>query len=338
MSPKLSYLCLFENPTDEAGRALTRQFVLVREADRMGYDEIWVGEHHGDRAWPATASTALMGFMAGVTSHARIGVMACLPAYRDPAQLAADVSTLDLLSKGRFNLGVSRGLPYAAEFQPQMAGTIGSAQPGVMQDRALESLALVQKMLGASAAGSAARFDGRHFQAHGLSLVPPAAAAGVPTWMATTSPEVVSLAAQAGYGLMAGATSTPDRLRSLIATYREAAPGGDPRMVLARFAFPAETREEAREAARPYLEAFVQRMKVLGVQPHPGETVTFDVEALIDQSLIGSYQEVADKITQIQDEIGVHSVAVIPTSAQFDTVKRVLADMVDEVRPLLPDY
>jgi alkanesulfonate monooxygenase SsuD/methylene tetrahydromethanopterin reductase-like flavin-dependent oxidoreductase (luciferase family) len=149
---------------------------------------------------------------------------------------------------------------------------------------------------------------------------------------------VVSLAAQAGYGLMAGATSTPDRLRSLIATYREAAPGGDPRMVLARFAFPAETREEAREAARPYLEAFVQRMKVLGVQPHPGETVTFDVEALIDQSLIGSYQEVADKITQIQDEIGVHSVAVIPTSAQFDTVKRVLADMVDEVRPLLPDY
>ena len=40
--PGLGYLGLCENPTAEEGRALVRQFVLVQEADRMGYDDIWL--------------------------------------------------------------------------------------------------------------------------------------------------------------------------------------------------------------------------------------------------------------------------------------------------------
>ena len=38
MSLRLGALCRFENPSDEAGRALIRQFVLVREAGGYATD------------------------------------------------------------------------------------------------------------------------------------------------------------------------------------------------------------------------------------------------------------------------------------------------------------
>ena len=114
MTPRLAYLCLFENPSDEVARALTRQFVLVREADRMGYDEIWLAEHHDDPVWPGGGITALLGYAAGVTSHARLGPFALQPARRDPAQLAENLATVDLLSKGRLQLVASRGTPFDA--------------------------------------------------------------------------------------------------------------------------------------------------------------------------------------------------------------------------------
>ncbi len=330
-SPKLSYLCLFENPSFDAGRALIRQFVLVREADRMGYDEIWLGEHHGDPVWPSSASGTLLGHLAAVTQHARIGTLATQIGARDALQCAADLTTADLLSKGRLQWGVSCGLPFSAAWQPQTSAS--SRQSG---DAARERVLEVRRWWSESRAVEPSAPVGE--VAH---LVPPAARDTLPTWVATTSEEGVAWAARHGLGLMAGATSTVGRLQRLKSVYAAASDGADaadPRMVLARFAFPAESREEARDAARPYLEAFVQRMRAQGVHAHAGDTVTFDVEALMDQSLIGSYQDVADHITRLQEEVGIHSVAVIPTSAHFDTVKRVLADLVDEVRPLLPDY
>jgi hypothetical protein len=63
-APKLGYLCLSENPSNEAGRAIIRQFVLVREAERMGYDDIWLAEHHFDGQWPQGGALALLGQLA----------------------------------------------------------------------------------------------------------------------------------------------------------------------------------------------------------------------------------------------------------------------------------
>ncbi|HET6787417.1 MAG TPA: LLM class flavin-dependent oxidoreductase, partial [Aquabacterium sp.] len=94
-APRLGYLCLSENPTAEAGRALIRQFVLVREAERMGYDDIWLGEQHFDSQWPQGAAIAMLGYMAAVTNKSRIGSMVCLPAFHDPIRLAEEVATLD---------------------------------------------------------------------------------------------------------------------------------------------------------------------------------------------------------------------------------------------------
>jgi alkanesulfonate monooxygenase SsuD/methylene tetrahydromethanopterin reductase-like flavin-dependent oxidoreductase (luciferase family) len=302
MKVNLAYLCLFENPTAELSRAVTRQFVLVTEADRMGYDEIWIGEHHGDAAWPCASVSALLGFAAGVTKHARLGPATLLPAWHDAQRLAEDVATLDLLSKGRFNLAVSRGARWAAQRRDDDHAHL------------FASLTRIEHLLDGTTPG----------------LVPRPSQARIPTWIGSKTPEVIARAATSGYGLMVAATARPAEVQARLALYRAAAPDQEPRLVLPRFAQAMETRDEALAVAQPYLQAFVTRMRALGLTPP-------DVEELLAMSLIGSYAEVAERLAKLQTEFGPHSIPIVPTSAQFDTVKRCLAAFMDEVRPLLPE-
>lgn len=315
--PRLGYLCLFDNPSAEDGRALTRQFVLVREADRMGYDDIWIGEHHFDNQWPSAAIVALLGYLSAVTSKARIGALPLAPGLHDPVRLAEDIATLDLLSKGRLNLGLGSG----AAFAPALA------------------------RWGTDAAQASARLHGVVEQAQALLAGPPGEGllaprpqqSPLPIWLATGQPEHAAEAARLSWGLAAAASHTAGHWQALLAAYRAANGQSDPRLVLARFACTAASAQEAQAIARPYLEAFAQRARAAGWGTDPALSAACDVDALLAQSLIGSHQEVADRMTMLGAQ-GVASVAIIPTSAQFDTVKHILADFVDEVRPLLMDY
>ncbi len=289
MTLRLGTLCLFENPSDEAGRALIRQFVLVREADRMGYDDIWLAEHHGDARRPSAAITALLGHLAGVTSKARMGAV-LQPAGRDPVQLAEDLATVELLSRGRLALAAD------AQLEPFEA--------------AIDALDALRGSL-----------DGRM-----SGLVPRPAGPSPAAWVLTEHAQAVRRAATLGLGLWLPPALTPVAASARLDLYRgaarEAAGQAEPKPMLSRYACPAATREEALAMARPYLEAWMK----------PGEA-----DAVLAQSLVGSYAEVAQQIRRLKAELGLHGVVVVPMSAQFDVAKHILADMVDEVRPLLDD-
>lgn len=309
MTPRLGYLCLCDNPSAEDGRALTRQFVLVREADRMGYDEIWIGEQHFESLWPTGAIVALLGHLTAVTSKARIGALPLVAALHDPLRLAEDLATLDLLSKGRLNLAVASGGALAPALRRF------GIDPAAARARTLEVLALAQQRL-----------------ADDPGLVPRPAQPALPTWIASADPATLAQAARNGLGLAGAATHPEARVRAAVAHYANAA---DARLVLARFGCSAATRAEAIALARPYFETFAQHARAAGWGADPKRSMAQDVDALVEHSLVGSHAEVAAKIGRLGSELGVASIAVVPTSAQFDTHKHILADFVDEVRPLL---
>lgn len=322
--PALGYLCLSENPTAEAGRALVRQFVLVREAERMGYDDIWLGEQHFDGHWPHGGAVALLGQLAAVTSKSRIGSMALLPATRDALQLAEDVATLDLISKGRFQFGVASGSAFAKTLAARGLSPI-QAREGLHR-----TLDQVMSLLGGSPLPGTVADDG-------LSLVPRPAQAQVPVWIACDDDAGIERAAHRGWGLMAAATHTPARVRSAVERYTLASGGRAPELVLARFACTAATREEALAIARPYFESFVPRAQAQGWGADPKRSLAHDVEALLAESLVGQHTEVAAQFRAMAERYGATRIAILPTSAQFDTHKHILADFVDEVRPMLED-
>lgn len=86
-----------------------RNLEIARTADQMGIAEIWLSEHHffedGYLPQPLTFAAAV----ATQTSRARIGTAVLLLALRNPLLVAEETAIIDILSNGRFDLGVGAG-------------------------------------------------------------------------------------------------------------------------------------------------------------------------------------------------------------------------------------
>jgi len=82
---------------------------LVRQAERLGADSVWVPEF-----WAADALTPL-AFVAGQTSTIRLGTAIVQLGARTPAMLAMSAQGMQALSGGRFVLGVGASGPQVME-------------------------------------------------------------------------------------------------------------------------------------------------------------------------------------------------------------------------------
>src|SRR5215212_7225764 len=82
---------------------------LVREAERAGFDAVWVSE-----AWGADAVTPL-AFLAARTERIRLGTGVMQLAGRSPAMCAMQVQTVDALFSGRVIAGLGLSGPQVVE-------------------------------------------------------------------------------------------------------------------------------------------------------------------------------------------------------------------------------
>ena len=84
-------------------------FPLVEEAERLGFDSVWVAE-----AW-GTDAVSVLGWLAGRTERIKLGSAIMQIPGRTPANTAMTAATLDLLSGGRFLLGLGTSGPQVVE-------------------------------------------------------------------------------------------------------------------------------------------------------------------------------------------------------------------------------
>jgi F420-dependent oxidoreductase-like protein len=82
---------------------------LAQEAERLGFDSVWAAE-----AWGTDAVTVL-AWIAAVTSRIRVGSAIMQIPGRSPANAAMTAATLDLMSGGRFILGLGTSGPQVVE-------------------------------------------------------------------------------------------------------------------------------------------------------------------------------------------------------------------------------
>src|SRR5436309_12863864 len=82
---------------------------LVQEAERLGYDSVWAAE-----AWGTDAVTVL-AWTAACTTRIRVGSAIMQIPGRTPANTAMTAATLDLMSGGRFLLGLGTSGPQVVE-------------------------------------------------------------------------------------------------------------------------------------------------------------------------------------------------------------------------------
>src|SRR5215212_2624145 len=96
-------------PEVPAQEAFQRDVDLLILADRLGYEEAWIGEHYAS-AWESVpAPDLLIARVLGETSTIRFGTgVSCLP-HHNPLELAHRIAYLDHLARGRLLFGIGPG-------------------------------------------------------------------------------------------------------------------------------------------------------------------------------------------------------------------------------------
>ena len=109
---------------------------LARKAEGLGYSTLCVADHFTDGFAPTPALAAA----AAVTTTLRIGSLVYGVDFRHPAMLAKEAATMDVLSDGRFELGIGAG--WMDEDYDWTGITRDSA--GVRIDRLAEAIAIMR--------------------------------------------------------------------------------------------------------------------------------------------------------------------------------------------------
>jgi F420-dependent oxidoreductase-like protein len=91
------------------GTSPLEPIALAREAERLGYDSAWAAE-----AW-GTDSVTVLSWLGATTERIKLGSAIMQIPGRTPALTAMTAATLDLLSGGRFLLGLGTSGPQVVE-------------------------------------------------------------------------------------------------------------------------------------------------------------------------------------------------------------------------------
>lgn len=89
--------------------AIRRVVQLIEHLEQLGYDEVWVGEHHSGGAELVASPELVLAAAAERTKHIRLGTGVISLPYHHPFQVAERLVLLDHLTQGRVMFGAGPG-------------------------------------------------------------------------------------------------------------------------------------------------------------------------------------------------------------------------------------
>jgi alkanesulfonate monooxygenase SsuD/methylene tetrahydromethanopterin reductase-like flavin-dependent oxidoreductase (luciferase family) len=188
----------------------------ARLADELGYGCWWQVEHHGAEEFSlSSAPELLLAAISQHTSRIRLGHAAVLaPArFNHPIRVAERAATLDHLSGGRLELGLTRST--APEWR------LFNIDPDDVRRQAQQAFEMIPRMW------TSERFShsSEDFEIHDVPIVPkPLQQPHPPLWQAAANPASFEEAGRRGVGVL-GTTiwESVERVRRMVALYRSAA-------------------------------------------------------------------------------------------------------------------
>ncbi len=148
---------------------------IVRTADDVGFDSIWVMDHLfqirgvGPAEDPMLEGFTTLGFMAAHSSRARLGLLVGGIHYRQAGLWVKATTTLDVLSGGRAWLGIG------AAWNEEESRGLGFPMPPLGERfEMLEETLRIAHAMWQGERGTEERFEGRHYRASRLLNAPQA--------------------------------------------------------------------------------------------------------------------------------------------------------------------
>src|SRR2546428_4846218 len=83
----------------------------IQLTERVGFDEAWFAEHHHSDYGMLSSPNLIIAALAQRTERLRFGNLVNVVPLHDPMRLAEECAILDILTGGRLNVGLGRGVP-----------------------------------------------------------------------------------------------------------------------------------------------------------------------------------------------------------------------------------
>jgi alkanesulfonate monooxygenase SsuD/methylene tetrahydromethanopterin reductase-like flavin-dependent oxidoreductase (luciferase family) len=304
---------LFPESRDPAqdGQVIEETLREARLTDELGFDVIWLAEHHFDGICAYVDPVSFAAALAVATQRARIGFAVAQMSLHHPIRMAEQLALIDHISKGRLIVGLGRGTAYNIyDYQGY----------GIDHTEAQARFDEAEAIMRQAWTGEAFEYHGRFWDLKLPMLRPRPYTQPHPTVIRSASSEDGMLAiARRGQPFMMNVQSnavTQQRMDLYRRTLREI--GLDDAAVAARAAecwawrnvFVAETDAEAERIAVPAFEAMhtfrsamrerVYREQGVSIVPMPPPGAAPAARIAVEHSLIcGSPATVAEKLAAL---------------------------------------
>ena len=275
----------------------------VEMAEKLGFDSVWLEEHHGtSRHYHPSPLIYLAGF-ATRTERILLGTdIAVLPLYH-PLRLAEDVAQLDVMSKGRMVLGVAIGYREAefGAFQTPLKGRGAQFE---------EMLELIKRLW----MEDNLDFESRRYALSNFTLEPkPLQKPRPPIWLGGWGKLSIQRAAALGDAWIPGPTANLAKLKEAQARYNDHLlelgidPQSRPRP-LTRDVIIASREEDAEELAQSYLlpayrdEYSTWSHPLIGTSDPTATDILAELRR--DRFIIGSPSRVIEQVKYFKEQFG----------------------------------
>ncbi len=293
---------------------VTREVV---RADEIGFDYAWLAEHHFSNQYGIMPDVFVYaGYLAALTKRIKIGTAVVTLPLANPLRVAENAAFLDILSGGRFVLGLGSGYRkyefdgFGADFEARRE----------IQEEALPLLVELLQNKRTSHQGKHFRFkvDGDYeIFPHAIQQPHP------PIYLAGATERSIAVAGRMGFGLLLSTWTPFEELKKQIAGYRrelEQTPQplrANPARGLvdiARYVYVAETDARARAESEAVIMRHLKHFSsghtsgYLGTVSQGGATSQRDYDSL-DRDIIlhGSPKTVVEKIERMVEMTGASS-------------------------------
>jgi len=304
------------NDGQTSADALQMTTALAKRADELGYARFWVAEHHNMPSVACTSPAVLIGHLAALTEHIRVGSGGVMLPNHAPLVIAEQFAMLEALHPQRIDLGLGR----APGTDQRTAAAIRRASPVLGEDDFLRDLLDLMGLLGDPRAESGLR---DHFRA---------------TPAATTYPEIFLLGSSGYSAQLAGHLGLPfafahhfDMGGTMQATelyrhtFRPSVVLDEPYMIVTANVLAADSKEEADWHSAPgRLTALGRRTGRFMPLPSPQAAAAHpDLEQanrLPSNRVVGEISTVMLELEELVDRTGAAELMV--TSVAYDLSAR----------------
>lgn len=287
------------------------------EAEALGYHSSFVTEHHFTGIGQVSATLTLLTYVAARTTRLRLGTAILVLPWHNPVLLAEQVATLDLLSRGRVDLGVGKGYRHN-----EFAGF--AMPPDEAAPRFDEVLDVLVRSL---ASDEPFTHRGRYFRFDAVAVEPPPyQRPHPPIWMAAGSDASIAACARRGFNLLLDQFASPRQLGERITLYRrELEAAGhlyEPmRVAVARNVFVARDAAEKEQALGRQAQIHGRLLSLSrGAESRAGSHILGYADAPEAHALIGSADEISEGLAALA-QVGVAYVLLIGQSSR-DNLRR----------------